>query len=151
MSPADMQKAVEMFRNGDESLEQFLKDHGITNIYKWKYNTRIRYGTQPAAPEQVATVKVDGPIRIQTETPEKVEVETASTLPDVTQPVVFDGMTVREIEGGFGRYRRSDVSKEIYIDFEFKDINDTISMTVDQWRMFQKELDHAAAILGVKL
>ena len=73
MSPADMKKAVEMFRNGDESLEQFLKDHGITNINKWKYNTRMRYGLQKPAPEQVATVKVDGPIRIETKEPEKIE------------------------------------------------------------------------------
>ena len=73
MSPADMKKAVEMFRNGDEGLEQFLRDHGITNIYKWKYNTRMRYGIEPAAPEQVATVKVDGPIRIETKEPEKIE------------------------------------------------------------------------------
>jgi hypothetical protein len=74
MSPADMQKAVEMFRNGDESLEQFLKDHGITNIYKWKYNTRIRYGIQSPAPEQVATVKVDGPLNIETDKPEEINV-----------------------------------------------------------------------------
>ena len=102
-------------------------------------------------PEDVPTVKVDGPLRIETEAPDMVEVETTGTLPDVTQPVVFDGMIVREIEGSFGRYRRSDVSKEIYIDFDFKDINDTISMTVDQWRLFQAEIERAAAILGVKL
>ena len=140
LSAEVMAKAVKMFRDGDSGLDQYLADNGVTNIKKWKENAKARYG----APEiTVATVKIDEPIRIQTETPEKVEVEPVGTPPDVTHPVVFDGMTVREIEGNFGRYRRSDVSKEIYIDFEFKDINDTISMTVDQWRLFQTEIERA--------
>ena len=71
--------------------------------------------------------------------------------PKITQPVVYDGMTVREIEGGFGRYRRSDVHDSTYIDFEYTDGCDTISLTVEQWRGFRKELERAAAILGVEL
>lgn len=154
-------KAVEIAINGGNPLE-FLKKCGSCAPDKtwWAIKDKLKakdpelYAKIPdmrKKTEPVATVKVDGPIRIQTETPEKVEVETVGTLPDATHPVVFDGMTVREIEGSFGRYRRSDVSKEIYIDFEFKDINDTISMTVDQWRLFQTEMERAAAILGVKL
>ena len=154
-------KAVEIAINGGNPLE-FLKKCGSGAPDKtwWAIKDKLKvkdpelYAKIPdmrKKTEPVATVKVDGPIRIQTETPEKVEVEATGTLPDVTHPVVFDGMTVREIEGNFGRYRRSDVSKEIYIDFEFKDINDTISMTVDQWRLFQTEMERAAAILGVKL
>lgn len=154
-------KAVEIAINGGNPLD-FLKKCGSSAPDKtwWAIKAALKvkdpdlYAKIPdmrKKTEPVATVKVDGPIRIQTETPEKVEVEPVGTLPDVTRPVVFDGMTVREIEGNFGRYRRSDVSKEIYIDFEFKDINDTISMTVDQWRLFQAEMERAAAILGVKL
>ena len=154
-------KAVEIAVSGGNPLE-FLRKCGSNAPDKtwWAIKAALKvkdpdlYEKIPdmrKKAEPAATVKVDGPIRIQTETPEKVEVEPVGTLPDVTHPVVFDGMTVREIEGNFGRYRRSDVSKEIYIDFEFKDINDTISMTVDQWRLFQKEMERAAAILGVKL
>ena len=71
--------------------------------------------------------------------------------PKVTQPVNYDGMTVREVEGLFGRYRRSDVNGATYIDVEIQDGCDTLSYTVDQWRNFRKEHDRAAAILGVEL
>lgn len=71
--------------------------------------------------------------------------------PKITQPVVYDGMTVREIEGGFGRYRRSDVHGSIYIDFEYTEGADVISLTDKQWRSFMVELIHASQILGVTL
>ena len=69
----------------------------------------------------------------------------------ITQPVVYDGMTVREIEGGFGRYRRSDVHGSIYIDCEYTEGADVISLTDKQWRSFMVELIHASQILGVTL
>ena len=69
----------------------------------------------------------------------------------ITQPVVFDNMTIREVEGGFGRYRRSDVHGSIYLDFEQTDGADVISLTVKQWRSLREELNRAAAILGVEL
>lgn len=69
----------------------------------------------------------------------------------ITKPVVFDNMTIREVEGGFGRYRRSDVHGSIYLDFEQTDGADVISLTVKQWRSLREELNRAAAILGVEL
>lgn len=74
-----------------------------------------------------------------------------SEKPKITQPVVFDNMTIREVEGGFGRYRRSDVHGSIYLDFEQTDGADVISLTVKQWRSLREELERAAAILGVEL
>ena len=71
--------------------------------------------------------------------------------PKIYQPVVYDGMTVREVEGGFGRYRRSDVHGSIYIDFEYTEGSDVLSLTVEQWRSFLKELEKSSAILGVSL
>ena len=71
--------------------------------------------------------------------------------PKICMPVVYDSMTVREVEGNFGRYRRSDVSGSTYIDFENADGLDTLSFTVEQWRSFRKEQERAAAILGVTL
>ena len=65
--------------------------------------------------------------------------------------MVYDNMTVREVEGEFGRYRRSDIRGTTYIDFESTDRLDTISLTVDQWRAFRAETERAAAILGVEL
>ena len=60
-------------------------------------------------------------------------------------------MLVREVEGLFGRYRRSDVGQAIYIDLEFTDCCDVISNTVGQWRSFIDELNKAANILGVEI
>lgn len=79
---------------------------------------------------------------LKVETPEQ---------PKISQPVNYDGMTVREIEGLFGRYRRTDVSGRIYIDFEFTDETDVVSFTVEQWRAFRKEQEKSFAILGVTL
>ena len=72
-------------------------------------------------------------------------------LPKITQPAVYDSMTVREVEGLFGRYRRTDVSGATYIDFEPADGADTMSLTVEHWRKFRAEHEKAVRILGVDL
>ena len=71
--------------------------------------------------------------------------------PKICKPVVYDSLTVREVEGNFGRYRRSDAGGSTYIDFENSDGLDTLSLTVEQWRSFRKEQEKAANVLGVKL
>lgn len=96
-------------------------------------------GMQNAADQFFGKCKDMG---LKVETPEQ---------PKISQPVNYDGMTVREIEGLFGRYRRTDVSAKIYIDFEFTDETDVVSFTVDQWRAFRKEQEKSFAILGVAL
>ena len=71
MSRDDMAEAVRMWKANDPGLDQYLTDHGISHIGKWKQNARDRYGV--AAP---ATVKVDGPLKIETNEPKKIEVVT---------------------------------------------------------------------------
>lgn len=71
--------------------------------------------------------------------------------PKITAPVGYDGFTVREVEGSFARYRRSDVSEKTYVDVEIADGCDTISYTVEQWRNIRKEFQRAAVILGVEI
>ena len=71
--------------------------------------------------------------------------------PKITKPVGYDGFTVREVEGDFARYRRSDVSEKTYVDVEIADGCDTISYTVEQWRNIRKEFQRAAVILGVEI
>ena len=71
--------------------------------------------------------------------------------PKITQPVSYDGMVIREVEGLFGRYRRSDISGKIYIDFEPAESLDVLSYTVEQWKTFRKEQEKAVAVLGVEL
>jgi len=79
---------------------------------------------------------------LKTEVPEE---------PKICQPVVYEDMIVREVEGLFGRYRRSDIGGKVYIDFEPFDTMDVMSFTVEQWRSFREEQVKAAAILGVEL
>lgn len=99
------------------------------------------------------TVKVDGAMKIETpeanriqvvETPEKAKAP-------ITQPLVFDGMTVREIEGTYGRYRRTDINGSVYVDFEAPDGADILSYTVEQWKKLRVEQANAFRILGVEL
>ena len=70
--------------------------------------------------------------------------------PKITQPVSYDGMVVREVEGLFGRYRRSDIGGKIYIDLENTEGLETMSLTVEQWRSFREEYAKAARILWVE-
>ena len=122
---------------------------------------------KPEAPEQPAVLKVDGPLKIETpeanqvkvvETPEKNSaavikqkvVDVMDQL-EIRNPLVYEGMVVREIEGQFGRYRHSAVGDKVYIDFESIDRLDVLSMTVEQWRNFREEQKKAGRILGVEL
>ena len=108
-----------------------------------------RYEKPKAAEPPV--VKIDGPIRIETPEANKVEIVEKPEKPKITQPVQYEQFTVREVEGLFGRYRRSDVTTT-YIDFENVDEGlDVMSYTVPQWRAFIEELKHAAQVLGVEL
>ena len=77
--------------------------------------------------------------------------EKAAAARAITEPVCYDGMTVREVEGTFGRFRRKDVAGKTYIDFESNDGLDILSFTVEQWRLFENDLHRAARILGVEL
>ena len=85
------------------------------------------------------------------EEPKAVTVAKVEEVPKICQPVKYSGMIIRELEGGFGRYRRSDVHGSIYIDFEYTEGSDVISLTVEQWRKFLEDLNNAAEVLGVSL
>ena len=89
-----------------------------------------------------------GSVLKDAETPEAPKTLKAQKI---TKPVGYDGFTVREVEGDFARYRRSDVSEKTYIDVEIADGCDTISYTVEQWRNIRKEFQRAAVILGVEI
>lgn len=117
-----------------------------------------------AIKDAVPTVKVDGPLKIETKEPEKVEVvETPEPATvkgkivdvmehlEIKNPLQYEEFTVREVEGLFGRYRRSDIGQETYIDFEPPECVDVISNTLTQWSSFMKELKRAAQVLGVEL
>ena len=118
---------------------------------------------KPEIPE-APTVKLDGAIRIETpeahnvdivETPEQAVIK--NKVVDIMEelkirnPLQYEEFTVREVEGLFGRYRRSDIGQVTYIDFEPPECVDVISNTLTQWSSFMKELKRAAQVLGVEL
>jgi hypothetical protein len=144
MSPAEMQKAVEMFRNGDKGLDQFLKDHGITNVYKWRYNVKTRYGIDVPEP---ATVQVDGPIRIETKEPEKIEVIEPENPTRVIRKMF--GFEVSAI--------RDDVMGEFYYDIKHNRIDwrspdgTEVSLSPTAWKAFSEKIPAVLNALGVKL
>lgn len=115
-----------------------------------KLPKRIGKAEVPEAPE-MPTLKVDGPLRIETPEANRITVAEVPEKPKITQPVCYDGMTVREIEGLFGRYRRTDINGATYIDFKNPDGADILSYTVDQWRKMRAEQANAFRILVVEL
>lgn len=82
---------------------------------------------------------------------EAPEVLEAPAAPKIYQPIVYNGMVVRELEIPFGRIRRSDVAGKTYLDFEPIDGADTLSFTDEQWRSFFIRFKDAAEGLGVEL
>ena len=117
--------------------------------------TPKKRGRKPKAKEDLAVVKLSGPIKIETPEAERVQVVETPETPEIDPvllPATYDGMVIREVEGLFGRYRYSgDLGRAEYIDFENADGMETLSLTVDQWRKFREEQIKAALILGVRL
>ena len=104
--------------------------------------------------DDLPVVKITGPIVI--ETPETNQVQVVETTEEldkvtrpITQPVNYDGFSVRAVSGAFGRYSYSE-TRSAYIDYENND-GDELSMTLEQWRGFLDELRRAALVLGVEL
>ena len=71
-------------------------------------------------------------------------------LQKITEPLRYDGFTVSAIRKDFGRYSRDTFNKTEYLDYESND-GEEISMPVEAWRSFLKELYSAARVLGVDL
>ena len=119
--------APDLYEQLPENLRMWKIANGIGKAETPEANKQIRFGKMVEAPE----------------TPEQPA--------KITRPVNYDGMTIREVEGNFGRYRYASTASAEYIDFENTDKMETLSLTVDQWREFNAEQKKAAAILGVEL
>ena len=141
------QKAVEIALEGGNPVE-FLKKESKNASAAWYH---VKQKVKETDPETYAKL----PARIVTEKkpeePKAVTVAKVEEVPKICQPAKYSGMIIRELEGGFGRYRRSDVHGSVYIDFEYTEGSDVISLTVEQWRKFLEDLNNAAEVLGVSL
>ena len=131
-----------------KSILQYYRKHspGVVEMLPSKLRGKAETPEMP-------TVKLDGSLTIETPEASQVQVVETPEKPKkpITQPLVYDGMTVREIEGLFGRYRRTDINGLVYVDFENPDRADILSYTVDQWKKLRTEQENAFRILGVEL
>ena len=174
----DKKKAVEIALAGGDPLK-YLKDHGAGNAWSMWYgikeNLKVR---EPETYRKLPDLRLKGNSRKKPETEKAEEAPTLADAmtgmkeatddffgkceemglkmdkpkqPKITQPVNYDGMTVREVEGLFGRYRRTDIGSATYLDYESKDGADELSMTVEHWKAFIVEIQSAGRILGVEV
>ena len=113
--------------------------------------TPKKRGRKPKAKEEAPVVKVSGPIRIEAEEPEKVEV-----LPVSMDAIPADGPLMR---GGM-EYRVTGIQTEIG-DFQFYPRNkyldwipsacpeEVVSMNVEEWLQLLSDLPKILEVLGV--
>ena len=131
-----------------KSILQYYRKHspGVVEMLPSKLQGNAETPEMP-------TVKLDGPLTIETPEANQVQIVETPEKPKkpITQPLVYDGMTVREIEGTYGRYRRTDINGSVYVDFESPDGADILSYTVEQWKKLRVEQANAFRILGVEL
>ena len=155
MSRDDMAEAVRMWKANDPGLDQYLTDHGITHIGKWKQNARDRYREKPADygqpipgfgpwdEEPAATVKVDGAIRIETKEPAQVEVLTVGT--PVPPPFEYKTTGISTDAGDFQYYR-----KQGFLDWTTLD-GTAVSMSLAEWAALMRVFPEVVRVLGVEL
>lgn len=174
----DKKKAVEIALAGGDPLK-YLKDHGAGNAWSMWYgikeNLKVR---EPETYRKLPDLRLKGNSRKKPETEKAEEAPTLADAmtgmkeatndffgkceemglkmdkpkqPKITQPVNYDGFSVRAVEGKFGSYHFQEIGGKQWIDYENKEGADELSMTVDQWRGFIAEIREAALVLGVEL
>ena len=129
--------------NGKEAAISYLSGIGIPNPDKCMKNLLVRFKDMAPA----ATVKVDGPIRIETKEPEKIEVIEQENPTRVIRKMF--GFEVSAI--------RDDVMGEFYYDIKFNRIDwrspdgTEVSLSPTAWKSFSEKIPAVLNALGVKL
>lgn len=155
-------KAVEIAIGGG-SPEEYLEELGMSEGRVSWYNLRMALKkndpeTFAKLPEKMrkigkdeapaATVKIDGPIRIETPESGKVQVVEVPEKPkQPKKPLTYEGYTVKCIEGQYGRF---------YWDEQFNRLDWTapggeeVSLSPQAWKtLCTEEVPKVMAILGV--
>ena len=160
-------KAVSIMLNGGDPLD-YLRRLGISNAAGCWYNIKKKLkevdpdlyerlqkrapGTRGAGKQK----KEDNPVKKtepkETEKKEEQKTEVVSVAPDlpkkITKPLMHSGLTACGWRGEFGSYIRDE--KQDFLDADLYE-GDLISMKIEDWKRFLKELYDAAALLGVDL
>ena len=144
IKPEERNEALELYNDiGKQTAVDYLTKIGIPNPEKCLKNLLARFkDTTPAA-----TVKVDGPIRIQTKEPEKIEVIEPENPTRVIRKMF--GFEVSAI--------RDDVMGEFYYDIKYNRIDwrspdgTEVSLSPTVWKSFSEKIPAVLNALGVKL
>lgn len=144
LKPAEREEALELCNDrGKQAAIDYLTKIGIPNPEKCLKNLLSRFkDTTPAA-----TVKVDGPIRIETKEPEKIEVIEPENQTRVIRKMF--GFEVSAI--------RDDVMGEFYYDIKYNRIDwrspdgTEVSLSPTAWKEFSEKIPAVLNALGVKL
>ena len=118
-------------------LKQHLKDHDPETYAKLPERFRGGHGGRPKKAEE----------------PEAAVAAPVKEEPKAMSPLKHEGFTVRAVQGDFGRYSfdpHTSPTGQQYLDYA-NEAGDELSMTIEQWRSFIKELRDAAKVLGVEL
>lgn len=159
------QKAVEIAISGGNPIE-YLRSCGSTAPDKlWCYiktvlkkkepetfakipDLRRKKPEAPEAEAKPATLKVDGPIRIQM--PEKIidlPDEKVMQIPkELPKPFEYRTTGISTAIGDFQYFRKSG-----YLDWTPLDGNGTVSMNTEEWKELLKLIPDVAGVLGVEL
>ena len=159
------QKAVEIAISGGNPIE-YLRSCGSTAPDKlWCYiktvlkkkepetfakipDLRRKKPEAPEAEAKPATLKLDGPIRIQT--PEKIidlPDEKVMQIPkELPKPFEYRTTGISTAIGDFQYFRKSG-----YLDWTPLDGNGTVSMNTEEWKELLKLIPDVARVLGVEL
>jgi hypothetical protein len=144
IKPEERDEALELYNDsGKQAAINYLKKIGIPNPEKCLQNMRAR--SKDTAP--AATVKVDGPLKIETKEPEKIEVIEPENPTRVIRKMF--GFEVSAI--------RDDVMGEFYYDIKFNRIDwrspdgTEVSLSPTAWKTFSEKIPAVLNALGVKL
>ena len=147
LKPAEREEALELCNDrGKQAAVDYLTKIGIPNPEKCLKNLLARFkDTTPAA-----TVKVDGPIRIQTKEPERVIVAAVNEKPETAGPIKrmkrYSVTAIRYPEIG-----------EFYYDQKYNQIDwrtsegDEVSMDPSGWKLLLQDLPEIFEALGVNV
>ena len=140
IKPAEREEALELCNDrGKQAAVDYLTKIGIPNPEKCLKNLLSRFkDTTPAA-----TMKVDGPIRIETDDAGKVKVVTTG-IP-VDPPFEYKTTGISTAVGDFQYFRKNG-----YLDWT--DLNgETVSMNLEEWREFMNIFPFVLKTLEVEL
>ena len=155
ISEEQEKEAIKIALEGGDPLRHLEKCGSKEPAKKWYQMKQKIKDTDPELYEKLPKrIPRKDAVQKPVETPEG-EFTVTMEAPEpakIRRPVNYDGMTVRAVSGTYGTYYLDNQTRSgiTYLDYSNAG-GDELSMEITQWRLFIKELKHAAEILGVEL